>query len=80
MPPLSKEDHDAHQKARDELHREQEDESITPDHRLQYGENDPLPLKSWEPSVFKEEQGIAMYRQHITYTKDYLGPIRQWFY
>ncbi len=80
MPPLSKEDRDAHQKACDKLHQEQADESIMHDHRLQYGENDPLPLESWEPTVFKEDQGIVMYRQHMNCTKDYLGPIHQWFY
>ncbi len=80
MPPLSKEDRDVHQKACDKLHKEQEDESITPDHCLQYWENDPLPLESWEPTVFKEEQDITMYREHITYMKDYLEPICQWFY
>ncbi len=80
MPPLSKEDRAVHQRACIELHREQEDESVMPEHRLQYGENDPLPLESWVPSVIKEEQGITMYCQHITYMKDYLGPIRQWFY
>ncbi len=80
MLPLSKEDCNAHQKACDELHKEQADESITPDHCLQYGENDPLPLESWDPTVFKEDQGITMYHQHMNYTKDYLGPIRQWFY
>ncbi len=61
MPPLSREDREAHQKACDQLHKEQEDESIIPDHHLQYGEIDPLPLDSWQPSVFKEEQGLTMY-------------------
>ncbi len=80
MPPLSREDCKVHRKAHEQLHAEQEDESIVPERHLQYGENDPLPLKSWVPSVFTEEQGLTTYRHHIIYTKDYLGPIRQWFY
>ncbi len=80
MPPLSKEDHEAHKKACAELDREQVDESIAADCRLQYGENDPLPLECWEPTVFKEEQGIQMYRQHMIHVKDYMGPLHQWLY
>ncbi len=80
MPPLSKEDREVHKKVHAGLDQEQADESIAPDRRLQYGEDDPQPLECWEPTVFKEEQGIEMYRQHMMHIKEYLEPLHQWFY
>ncbi len=80
MPPLSNEDREAHKKACTDLDKEQTDESIATDCHLQYGENDPLPLEYWVPSVFKEEPGLQMYCKHMTHVKAYMGSLHQWFY
>ncbi len=79
MPPLSAADREVHLKACKQLHTEQE-ETVAPENRLQYGENDPLPLDVWVPSVFTEEQGEAKYHQHMAHTQDYVGPVHQFFY
>ncbi len=80
MPPLSNEDREVHKKAHVDLDKEQTDESFATDRRLQYGEIDPLPLEYWVPSVFKEEQGLQMYRQHMTHVGACMGLLHQWFY
>ncbi len=68
MPPLSNENREAHKKVCADLDQEQIDENVVADRRKQYGENDPLPLEPWEPSVFKEEQGLQMYHQNIAHS------------
>ncbi len=80
MPPLSNEDRKAHKRVHADLDREQADDVIMPDRCKQYGENDPLPLEYWVPSVFKEEQGLQKYREHMNHVNPYMGLLRQWFY
>ncbi len=80
MPPLSNKDREVHKKACADLDKEQTDESVAADRRLQYGENDPLPLEYCVPSVFKEEQGLQMNHEHITHVGAYTGLLCQWFY
>ncbi len=75
MPPLSDDDREVHKKAQAELEKEQADEIALPEHRKQYGENDPLPLEYWVPSVFKEEQGLQKYQDHMNHVDPYLGPL-----
>ncbi len=79
MLPLSVADRKMHQTVHERLQAEQ-DETGAAENCLQYGENDPLPLDDWVPSVFTEEQGEAKYRQHMAHTQDYVGPLRQFFY
>ncbi len=44
MQPLNNEDREVHKKVHADLDREQADDVVVVDRRLQYGENDPLPL------------------------------------
>ncbi len=53
---------------------------VVAENRLQYGENDPLPMNDWVPSVFTEDQGEATYRQSMIHVQLYVGPLRQFFY
>ncbi len=80
MPPLSDEDREAHKRACADLDKEQVDDVPTPAHHKQFGENDPLPLDYWVPSVFRDEQGLQKYRDHIDHVNLYTGPLHQWFY
>ncbi len=80
MPPLSNEDREVHKKVHTDLDKEQADDVPMPEHRKQYGENDPLPLDYWVPSVFKEEQGLQKWREHINHVAPYTGLLHQWFY
>ncbi len=60
MPPLSAADCKTHQKARERLQEEQ-NEKVVAENRLQYRENDPLPLDEWVPSILTEEGGEIKY-------------------
>ncbi len=53
---------------------------VVAENRLQYRENDPLPVDDWVPSVFTEDQGEAMYRQSMTNVQPYVNPLHQFFY
>ncbi len=53
---------------------------VVAENRLQYGENDPLPVDERVPSIFTEDQGETMYRQSMTHVQPYVNPLRQFFY
>ncbi len=59
---------------------EDQNEVVVAENRLQYGENDPLPVDDWVPSVLNEDQGETMYRQNMTHVQPYVNPLRQFFY
>ncbi len=78
--PLNSADREVHQKARIRLQEQQQEEVQVADNRLLFGENDPLPVVEWVPSVFNQEQGEAMYRQFMIHVKPYVSPVHQFFY
>ncbi len=79
MPPLNPTDRETHRKVRARLQEDQED-VVVAETCLLYGENDPLPVDDWVPSVFNENQGEAMYRQSMIHVQSYVGPLHQYFY
>ncbi len=80
IPPLNAADREMHRKARVRLQEQQEEEVQVPENRLQYGDDDPLPVGDWVPSVYHQEQGEAMYRRSMTHGQPYVDPVHQFFY